>query len=313
MRKSLISALPGVGELPASTLFLDLSIVYPGDILQVRGLGRTSSLIAKTSGGTYSHVAMAVSSFMLFESLNDGIGETHLVVDRVERRPVRGNGNRLLSALLDGGKPIRHARLLRPAAWQYLDAGARRDLSDTLGEVLFDFWGLAYPSWGDLVPAASVVPGRRLRKIAEAIAHHLDRGPMRPGPFCSQLIGLALHRMGSNVAPRLRRDCMIGPNHFKRGKYFVEVKDAIVRADPRAELAYSNAEIARAFPSNALVRKLGARKLVADWVQARERMDTLIERLSTRFPGESVTGDRSRRTSRRRGESARQRSSARAR
>src|SRR4051812_15426702 len=66
--------------------YLDLLAIQQGDLILTGTTDRVSDIIAKHTGGPFSHVAIVRSVAQRFEALGDGVGLTNHQVDRFELR-----------------------------------------------------------------------------------------------------------------------------------------------------------------------------------------------------------------------------------
>lgn len=241
------------GWLPVRTLFLSQDAVRSGDVLLTRGGHKGSSWIAWGSNGKYSHAALFMTRDCLLESREDGVGYTHLLVDRLEEFadrkdilpgvPVCFTNVRTLSALVDpDGNVATNAVVLRPPFTQTSGDDRRNrhiDLAtnDALATIAMKYLGRDYPQSISLLAAANrpFLQSTVAKSIAQLV-DRLNKVPELPGPYCSQLVALVLAEYTMDQAAHQRAVEAVNPNDFLTFKGFTKVRNAIVRADPKAKL-----------------------------------------------------------------------------
>lgn len=211
-------------------LYLNTSLLRPGDVLLTRGRVKESHWIARLTWGPFSHAALVVNGSVLFESDDLGVGYTALHVDRVERSAA---GKHLLSVLTDVDRAVllRHPRMAHSMA---------ADVEEDLVEALYPAFGREYPPWANL---ASALPGGPLIRgvgrllLRAKAAFDGDDKVWNPGQFCSQLVADALMRVLKEKKLSLfvppRSPANINPNTLLRSE-LVPVPQAIGPADLHA-------------------------------------------------------------------------------
>ena len=215
----------------SADLFLDTSLLQPGDVLLSRGRAKDSHWIARLTLGPFSHAAMVVNHWFLFESDDVGIGYTALRIDRVER----GVDRRHLLWPLAG---VDRAVVLRRKT---LTTSAAEALEDDLIAKLYPAFGQEYPPWFNLASALPGGPivrwiGGKLLQLKGALE---GERVWNPGPFCSQLVANALITvLGKKGLPPFippREPASVNPNGFLSSE-LEPVPHAVREAGPSATL-----------------------------------------------------------------------------
>lgn len=240
MKKRMVKCWEGREYDANKTLFLDTAKIKPGDILLTAGRAPSSYLIRIISGTSllkpvaFSHAAIVLTNYVLFESMHDGVGQTYLPLDRYEL--LSEGGARHLTALIDEkGRCLRNAVVMRPT-------GLQRKPYDTLVAELARYAipreGTEYPMLEKLVAAVKLSPLKRgsiTRMIAKLVSW-FQRKPINPGLFCSELVAAVLGEMECPLLAGNPTASTVAPADFGTTSTQLEiVPDAIVRANPEAE------------------------------------------------------------------------------
>jgi hypothetical protein len=220
----------------ADIVFLDDSQLMDGDIILMRGNEKFSKKISKWDG-KYSHAAIKVPPFGLFDADIPDLSTTHLHIDRWELHETgvdeRGNKtykSRMLCALpgVTEAAVLRHRKInTKNPTWLFC----------RLRAAVLKYIGLEYPHKAELVDAAQDIPDE-IKPSVKALLEEIEpKKPTVPGPFCSQLVALIFQeiRLGlfdpeiapNKVSPNLFLNC---PNFEDRSK------EVVCRADPTALL-----------------------------------------------------------------------------
>jgi hypothetical protein len=191
------------------TRYLDLLSLRRGDLILTGDTDRESRLIAKQTGGPFSHVAIVRSFAQRFEALGDGVGLTNHKVDRLERR-----GDRLCALMaIDEA----HCLVLRHRRAAEEDEAAHQ----AFARAVFRYIGVRYSSLDRLLLAlpeshvAAPLAGpivRRLTSVRRKILHHRLRPP---GLFCSEVVAEIYAEMGWEL-PGVETTTEISPNDLYR-------------------------------------------------------------------------------------------------
>lgn len=255
-------------------IFLDKSLLMPGDVLLTRGRPLLSKAITFVTRGRYSHAAIVLNVTSIYESRSDGIGPTPLVVSRVEKCQ---RGFRLLAPLPDSSEGV----VLR---CPQLNADDTLDVSKRIGEIVKPFLGMEYPELRKLSQAINL--DHRDTRWAQVVLLWIDRmsrPKINPSAFCSEFVSIILEELGCFPFPVMQRHASVSPNEFARSN-LSPVPDAVVNADPTAEL---NHELLRELNS---ISNISREQFMSKMVPARQLLtlsDSFIESLTSAFPEHS--------------------------
>ena len=209
-------------------LFLVGRAVRPGDVLLTLGVEKFSKVVSKFTQGPFSHAAILGMrrpySLILFEALDDGIGETPIALSRIEKR---GRRFEKLYALRDTRAAIllRHPKL---AALSDLEAD---NIGFIIIKIVDPYLGMRYPT---LYKLADALPADHPLKLL----YHRFGSPLKSafppkdfeGPFCSALVSLVYQKLGIELFSHSRSHETISPNDFLKSE-LKQVPDAITGAD----------------------------------------------------------------------------------
>lgn len=210
------------------TLYLEPAALQPFDVLLTRGAAKQSLWIAKLTSGKFSHAALVVNRWFLFESDDVGVGYTPLKIHRIE---CLKDKRKLLSELSD----VDQAVILRHPC---LDSATAESLENKLADALAPLIGLQYPEWTKL---ATALPGWALTQLGRLALSLVDIGDTKvvnPGPFCSQMVAAVLMDV---LGPKLsvfvpsRGPETVSPNVFLSSE-LKPLKGVVGCADPHASL-----------------------------------------------------------------------------
>jgi hypothetical protein len=170
-----------IDSLPPDTLLIRVDLVQPGDVLLTHGGTLLSKAIVAATNGTYSHAALFINSYQLFESY-----------DLVEHSCLTLVGSTVINNVPIQWAKLPHnpidAALFRHPQAHTIPPGSFEKTSLKLME---SFWGMEYSLYSRLIaPARFPEP---LATLSKSLATLYDRYWVKseiPGPFCSELVAI---------------------------------------------------------------------------------------------------------------------------
>lgn len=222
-RSRILDASSAINRRGKERLFLQLRKLRPGDIMLTTSFHWASNMIARFTGGPYSHVALVTTPISLFESRNDGVGYTLLKDCWIgDCDALEVNLGRCSRAVV-----LRHSSLLDHSDDELVA------ITDKIKKRidLCDYHGRAYPQTSTLletieIPGAlRVVIGFWLDGVDKLRGHH----PLESvaGPFCSQLVADILNSLDCLCAESDSTNLIANPNTFLNSK-FIPVEGAVL-------------------------------------------------------------------------------------
>jgi hypothetical protein len=166
----------------AKQLYLDCTLVKPGDILVTGERTLISRVICAATWSRVSHAALIVSMTARFEADGNGIGFTMMPYERVEKSNSLHSA-RFLHALPSG---THTAVLLRHSDFGFSD-------TDLIGFIHSMKKPILWTQYPPLERLASVFKNKPLKhQVLAGVLAWVDRRKAKPhtnpGPFCSQLV-----------------------------------------------------------------------------------------------------------------------------
>ncbi|MGD0339604.1 MAG: hypothetical protein ABSB78_12545 [Bacteroidota bacterium] len=248
---------------------INTGLLKPGDVLLSRSRHQISDLIAISTLGPFSHAAIIISPYFLFESVRTGIGSSPLFVSRSEWVKDRCS---ILSRL--DKKFI--ALILRHPILDAIKDG--KSLSSRLRDLIQPFRGLEYPSLIALATALS--KNKKTQKIAKSLLQIADSSikhkKVNPGPFCSQLVAIIYQSLGISLFDHDLNPDEVNPNSFLLS-HLEPVYDVLRYADFSAKDNQQHVE-----EINSMLRPLSPKRITLPLVTAK-RLITLSNQFIESF------------------------------
>jgi hypothetical protein len=197
----------------AQTRYLRGELLKPGDVIVSRGHDKDSDLIAWSTFGRFSHAAIYVADYCVFESIDDGVGFSPLTLTKVGHAPAVQQRVRLLDV-----SSYRDIQVWRhPVLEQKCQSAAgQRGVSDALAEILIPVNGLEYPDLTALARASPAPYWVALPLVWLTAKMRRESRVRLPGMFCSQLVASALKDLGAEPLKKIVDATKISPNHLVR-------------------------------------------------------------------------------------------------
>jgi hypothetical protein len=229
-------------ELRTMTPLLKFDAVQAGDVLLSRGRNLAPHVIAKLSGGKYSHAALWVlpmvhpsragSAPELVEADDLGVGVTplrHLFL-HLNRRELETVAR--LPGDVDAAVLLRHPRIK-----SLTDTALENATSEFRAGEFFR----SYPSFHRLIGASSL-PGvvKPLLRLPLSALYATTKEAVAPGSFCSELVAKFFRQLGLSVFDYEIEPERVSPNHFVRpGSCLCSVPEAFVNVSDLQDESYA--------------------------------------------------------------------------
>lgn len=177
---------------------MDAFALEIGDVLLVRDPDFTASVICEAAGGRFSHAALYIGSYLLFEAQPNGLVYSPLKIIKAETQP--NNWVRVLCSMAE----YRDFAIYRcPRAFQKDPDEELWDRAGRLSKILINYVGLEYPKLERLADAAPVLDRTpELKRLILRIIGRVRAGDSSktiPGLFCSELVIAVLTTLGFDV------------------------------------------------------------------------------------------------------------------
>ena len=223
------------------TTYIDSSLLQTGDVLLSRSKHKVSRFIAKYTKGLYSHAAIYVHNYDVFEARRDGVGFSSLTPVRAEVAP--GKAPRILCSMDD----YEHISLFRCPGKLRTDRSRDSELMLTMYPLLLSLNGVEYKRLRGLAKLKTRfdwIPGPiRTKALAVAGVFAGDRQKVLTQEyFCSELVVHVLTKVG---LPVLKNSAQcpdeISPNDLSNSvvSNLIEIPDFVCSADLSAVAAPS--------------------------------------------------------------------------
>jgi hypothetical protein len=267
----------------------------PGDVVLVRSVGWESTLIARASGGDYSHAALVCEDNELFEADDEGAGFTHLsdVLAKVNESCVswarlRHDCDRLIV--------LRHPQL----SSRYPDGGGPAGLlvKEAVRKAAQSYFGGPYSKMERLAEASRLpeaLAGLRplLAWLLRVGTETRDINSPLPGVFCSELVALVFQKeLGLPLFAEDRPPVTISPNDLTPDKsLLVAVPGAVVSPSLAGAAQVHDSAAALNLPTlrreDLLPTIVSIKEGLASWQQTFEQSMGPIVDLITKYPDQS--------------------------
>lgn len=217
-----------VAQLHGRMPLLDVDALRPGDVLLLRGRKSHSKLIAKQTGGRFSHAAIwmptgveDINTPILAEADSAGVGFTPLLPMGIHYKADVGASMKPMRTVYSiPGRATEYVLLRHPemsgVGWDRL-----RSASEALQRAVFYRTYSAYPRLLEAanLPASTAMLATALTKLAERARR--DKGTR--GAFCSELVAMYFARLGLELFPFEKRPEQISPNDLFSDSCYLEV------------------------------------------------------------------------------------------
>ena len=218
--------------------YLDASVLQLGDVLLSQSKDKVHRAIAVATGGRFSHAAIYVSNYQLFEATRTGVGFGALVPSRIE---VKSNRRRVLCSTED----LKEIAVFRcPQSLRRPPSDNPNRLLTAIYPLLWTLNGLEYKKLADFKNIKS-----RLNWIPETVRGYIlkhlgnvflkdHRKVLEQEFFCSELVVYVLSKQGMQVLKQQDTGpSTLSPNDLGNTSIsnLQEVPAAICQADHSAQ------------------------------------------------------------------------------
>jgi hypothetical protein len=274
----------------AGATYIDLSCLRVGDVLLTQSKDTISRTIAKATGGRFSHAALYVREYQIFEATTTGVGFGALEPSRIELLP--GGKQRVLCST----QHWREVAAFRcPDHFRHGPSRTDDDLLIALYPLLWNLNGLEYKrllhfagikSRFDWIPRP--VRAYLLEKIGNRFLKD-HRKILVEEFFCSELVPYVLCEVGMEILKKAAAcPSTLSPKDLADHSItnLIEIADALRKPDPAAAVAdASHLTVARmiASPSSkkSVVKQTKELAALTDAIRRRDKGNVRREQRQT--------------------------------